>query len=110
MANRQMAFQWTALKLSEVMEALNKFVQLAGVDNELRMLEMAMEKCKLEEKARKDFRIALDVARLLMKDGRPVPEVRKIIAWRTADVTSGYTLQVEYFGGVVSPVSSVSKA
>lgn len=107
MANRQMAFQWSQLRLVEAMERLNSFIKLSGVDNDLKQIEQAMERCRLDEDNRKEFRIAREVAQMLWDKTRQLHEVRVVIGWRTNDVTHPVTLQVEYLGRRPSSVSQV---
>lgn len=102
-----MAFQWGQLKLAEILDRLNSFAKLSGIDEKFEMLERAMERCKLDDKARREFRLAREVAQLIQETNRQLYEVRVVIAWRNPDVTSGYTLQVEYLGRKPSSVSKV---
>jgi hypothetical protein len=103
-----MAFQWSQLKLVETMEKLNSFIKLSGVDDNLADIERAMERCKLDEKTRKEYRTAKEVAQILWDKTRFLHEVRVVIAWRNPDdVTHPVTLQVEYLGRKSGSVSKV---
>jgi len=102
-----MAFQWSQLKLIEIVDRLDRFAKLSGLDDKFEMFEEAMKRCKLDDKARKEFRMVREVLQLMLETNRQLQEIRVVIAWRNPDVTSGYTLQVEYLGRKPSSVSKV---
>lgn len=113
MPNRQMAFQWSASKLIEVMTALNNFAKLAGIDDDFLMLEEAMDRCRLSDQWKRDFRTARQVAQILWEAGkvpRQLADVRLVIGWKIPDVSHSVTLEVEYTGGRSKSVSTVAVA
>lgn len=108
MANRQMAFQWSHAKVVETAEKMNSFIKLSGVDDELEMLDEAMQKCNLDEKTKKEFQISKQIAKALLEKNLNFKHVRLVIGWRAPGETYSYTLEVEYSNGKPKSVVPVT--
>jgi len=75
------------------MDRLDRFIELADLDDELVMLEMAMDRLEVDGRSRLEYLVAREVARWFMENGKRPSEVKGVVAWR-AENKLGFRLEV----------------
>lgn len=97
-----MEWQWNVAQILAAMERLDRFIRLAGLDDELKMLDEAIARCRVDEKSALEYRVCRSIAFKLLGRGWRIHEIRRVTAWKSAGGPP--KVEIEWIGSAVEPL------